>query len=168
VWQATPRTITLTVRDRAGASDSSTQVLFFNFSGGSELSSQSRAKCPPAARGVGGDLVVHDVHFKATDKALTARIRCRTVTDCVGSVQLDRAFSRSRRHVKPVVIASSSLYVTGHRTATITAKLTRTGRSLLRHGKPIAAIALLTTVSHTGRTIRQSLKVTLTPKRTRR
>jgi hypothetical protein len=168
LWQATPRTITLTVRDRAGASDSYTKVLFFNFSGGGELSNQSRANCPPVAHGVRGGLVVHDVNFKATNKALTATIRCPTVTDCVGTLQLDRAFSRSRRQVKPVVIGSSSLYVTGHRTATIIAKLTRAGRSLLSHGKPIAAIALLATVSPAGRTIRQSLKVTLIPKRTRR
>ncbi len=170
-WIADERDITLTVRDRAGASASYTSTLRFDPFLSDALEppfSSSRAHCPPVAQGVRGDLVVGDVKLKVTNKALTARIRCATVTDCVGSLQLDRAFSRSRRRVKPVVIGSSSLYVTGHRTATISAKLTRAGRSVLGRGKPIAALALLTTVSPAGRTIRQSLKVTLTPKRNRR
>jgi hypothetical protein len=169
-WIANERDVTLTVRDSAGASASYTSTLRFDpfLSDALQPFNSSRAKCPPVAHGVRGDLVVHDVHFRATNKALTARIRCPTVSDCVGSLQLDRAFSRRRRQVKPVVIGGSSLYVTGHHTATIIAKLTRAGRSLLSHGKPIAAIALLTTVSPTGRTIRQSLKVTLISKRNRR
>jgi hypothetical protein len=161
LWQATPRSITLTVRDRAGASASSTQTLFFNFPGRAEFSNESHTNCPPAVQGVRGDLVLHDVSFKVTNKALTARIRCPTVTDCAGALQLYRAFSRSRRHLKAVLIGSSTFTVTGHRTATVTAKLTATGRSLLRHRKPLVAIARLAIVTPTGRTVKQSLKVTL-------
>jgi hypothetical protein len=179
LWQASPRTITLTVRDRAGASDSLTQLLQFNFLGGAELSNESRANCPPVAQGIGGDLVLHDVNFRATTKALHARIRCPTITDCAGSLQLNRAFSpsgrqikralsASPRHIKPVVIAGSTFYVTGHRTATIAAKLTAAGRTLLRRGKPLVAIARLTVISPSGRTIKQSLKVTLIGNRKRR
>ena len=162
-WEANIRTVTLTVRDRAGASASSTQD--FSFSPG--LSTQSRAGCPPVGQGVKGNVVLHDVKFHVTNKALTARIRCPTIADCAGALQLDRASSRGRRHVKPAVIARSTFYVAGHRSATIIAKLTRAGRSLLKQGKPVAAITLLTTVRPTGRTIKQSLKVTLIPKRTR-
>jgi hypothetical protein len=168
LWQASPRTITLTVRDRAGASDSYTQELFFNFLAGSELSNQSRANCPPVDPGVRGDLVLRDVKLRVSNKALTAKIPCPTITDCTGTLQLDRAFSRSRRHVKAVLIGSSTFYVTGHRTATVAAKLTAIGRTLLRHGNPLVAIARLTIVRPTGRTIRHSLKVTLIGKRTRR
>jgi hypothetical protein len=168
LWQATPRTITLSVRDRAGASASSTQILFFNFSGGAELSNSSRANCPPAAKGLGGDLLLHDVKIKVTDDALAARIPCPTVTDCAGTLQLYRAFSRSRRHLKAALIGSSSFTVTGHRTATITAKLTATGRSLLRRRKPLVAIARLTIITPTGHTVKQSLKVTLIGKTVRR
>jgi hypothetical protein len=168
LWQATARTITLTVRDRAGASASSTQVLFFNFSGGAELSNESRANCPPVAKGVGGDLVLHDVKIKVTNKALAARIRCPTVADCAGTLQLYRAFSRNRGHVKPVLIGSSTFTITGHRTATIAAKLTAVGRSLLRHNKPLVAIERLTIIRPTGRTITQSLRMTLIGKRTQR
>jgi hypothetical protein len=168
LWQATPRTITLTVRDRAGASASSTQILFFNFSGGAELSNESRAKCPPVAKGLGGDLQLHDVKIKVTNHALAARIPCPTVTDCAGTLQFYRAFSRSRRHLKAVLLGSSTFTVTGHRTATITAKLTAVGRSLLRHGKPLVAIARLVIVTPTGRTVKQSLRVTLIGKTIRR
>jgi hypothetical protein len=164
LWQATTRTITLTIRDQAGASASLTQTLFFT----ATLSNQSRAKCPPVVRGIGGDLVLHDVNFKATNKALRAKIRCPGITDCVGTLQLDRAFSRRPRHVKQVVIANSTFYVTGRRTETITPKLTRAGRFLLRLGKPLATVVRLTTVSPAGRTITRSLKVTLIGKRTRR
>jgi hypothetical protein len=168
LWQASARTITLTVRDRAGASASSTQILFFNFSGGAELSNEARTNCPPAAQGVRGDLVLHDVSFKVTNKALTARIRCPTVTDCAGTLQLYRASSRSQRHVKAVLIGSSTLYVTGHHTATIAAKLTAAGRSMLRLGRPLVAVVRLTIIRPTGRTIKQSIRVTLIGKRTRR
>ena len=164
LWQATNRTITLTVRDRAGTSASSTQVLFF----AAGLSSQSRATCPPMAHGISGDLVLHDVKLQATNQALLAKIRCPTITDCAGTLEIDRAFSRIRRNVKPVVIARSGFYVTGHRGATITTQLTRSGRSLLSHGQPLAALARLTTVSPTGRTIKQAVKVSLIVKRTRR
>jgi hypothetical protein len=125
------------------------------------FSNQPRANCPPVAHGVGGDLALHDVKIKVTNKALTARIRCPTVTDCAGALQLYRAFSRSRRHLKAVLIGSSTFTVTGHRTATVTAKLTAAGRSLLRHRKPLVAIARLAIVTPTGRTVKQSLKVTL-------
>jgi hypothetical protein len=168
LWQATARTVTLTVRDRAGTSSSSSQFLPFPFLGGAELSNESRANCPPALPGVRGDLVLHDVHFKATNQALTARIRCPTVVDCAGTLQIDKAFSRSRRHVKPVLIGSSTFTITGHRTATIAAKLTAAGRSLLRHGKRVSAVARLTVVNASGRTTKQSLKLTLISKRVRR
>jgi hypothetical protein len=168
LWQATPRTITLTVRDRAGASASSTHTLFFNFFAGAELSNESRANCPRVANGVRGALVLHDVKIKVTNKALAARIRCPTVTDCAGTLQLYRAFSHSRRHVKAVLIGSRTFTVTGRRTATIAAKLTAAGRSLLAHSKPLVAIARLTIITPTGRTIKQSLKVTLIGKTIRR
>jgi hypothetical protein len=160
-WMANTRDITLTVRDRTGASASYTQPMTFQ----PAFSNQSRTNCPPVAQGVKGDLVLHDVKFRVTNKALTATIRCATIRDCVGTLKLYRAFSRSRQEV---LIGSSTLYVTGHHRATIAAKLTAVGRSLLRHGKPLVAVARLVIVTPTGRTVKQSLKVTLIGKRVRR
>ena len=171
-WQGSPRTVTLTVWDRSGAKASSTQVLpLAVYPDGFELSgpyASSRTRCPPSApQGVRGDFLLRDVKLAVSHQALSAKIRCPTLTDCIGWLQIDHAFSRRRRHGKPVVIASGSFYVVGHRSATITAKLTPAGRSLLKRGKPLLVSVRLTTVSPSGRTIRQSHAVTL-PGYTRR
>ena len=120
---------------------------------------------------------LHDVKFKATKTSVTAKTPCNSSVDCAGTLQLlepsftshgRAASSRSRRRAKPVVLASSTLYVPGHHAATITLTLTRAGRALVARGKPLTAIARLTTVSPTGRTTTQSFTVTLIGKRKRR
>lgn len=162
LWQASPRTVTLTVWDRSGASASSSQLFVFPTGTGYEESNSSRAHCPPSAlQGVRGDVLLRDVKLEVSHQALRAKIRCPTLVDCIGGLQIDQAFSRRHPRGKPVVLASGSFYVTGHRSATITAKLTRAGRSLLKRGKPLLASVRLTTVSPSGRTIRQSHAVTL-------
>jgi hypothetical protein len=155
--------VTLTVIDAAGAGNSVTEPLSF----AQPYSGYPRTNCP-RVRARSARFAAHSIKLTAKRTSVSARIRCASVADCAGTLKLLTHSSRSHRRAKAVVIASSRFFsIPGHRAATITAKLTRAGRALLRRGKPVGAIAQLTTVGITGRAITQSLTATVIGKRKR-
>jgi hypothetical protein len=168
VWLANNRSVTLTVRDRAGATASYTLGGDDDLRFDPAFSNASRAHCPHLGRRVRARVALRHVQFRVTRTTVNLTPRCTTSADCAGTLGLTLRASRGRRHARTVVIGTGSFYLTGHRSATISAKLTAAGRRLLGRGKPLVVIARLITISPSGQTTTQSLTVTLIGKKKRR
>jgi|GEM_PF-2498572 len=164
-----PVRITLTVTDLAGASASETEyVTAAQFYDG-----ESRSKCPAVLqlKSLASSLSAPSP-IKLIASGVATKVRCVTAVPCAGSMLLSSAratlagtsaATKARR--KPVVIASDPFFsIPAHHTATVSAKLTKAGRTMLKRGKPVKAILRLTSISPAGATHSRSVEVTLHPK----
>lgn len=156
--------ITLTVTDRAGATASVEHTLQFLQHG----SKQSRSACP-AHRIITprSFTFLAPARFAISKTTIASSVHCATATPCAGTLTvLSTHVLAGRAQVsvgrKPSTIASAPLFtIAGHHTATIRAKLTRAGRTLLKHGRRVKAVVDLTSVSPLGRSTVHPFRVTL-------
>jgi hypothetical protein len=172
---AEPRLYTLTVTDGTGASASYSAELDFveNYLGPADFSIGSRAACPISAHehSTIEHLLLDRIKLTATKTTVSAKLGCARFAECAGKLRLlaqsapnRRALvsTRPRRAARPAVLASSAfLFFSGHSARTIKLKLTGAGRALVRRGRPLHAIAQLTTLGPTGRMTTKSLAVTI-------
>src|SRR5207244_3659872 len=111
--------------------------------------------------------------------AVGTRVPCKAFFDCAGEYQLVTAVARphqrrrgrtsAQRKAKGVVLASSGLFdVPARHRRTVSAKLTKAGRRLLRPGRRVKAIVKVTSITPLGKRVTRSFKVTLRRPKARR
>jgi hypothetical protein len=176
-----PLVVTLTVRDRTGASSRVTRFLEFAQVYSAGHLGVSRTGCPKVK-------VLAHVPAYAFDKlsvaslsaqTIAVKIPCATSSPCAGNFSAYRiaantatATAASAAHAAkstPVLIARSDFFtVPGKSSATIRATLTKAGQALARRHEPVPASVRVTSVSSaTGRQATHSTRITLPYKKSK-
>jgi hypothetical protein len=153
-----PLVVTLTVTDLSGASSTAVEVMGFSQS----YSNQSRSSCPKPFRDRLA-YVLGKAKLSYSAGAVNAKIPCKSRIGCAGRLKLVTASGRrGAGGTKPLLIASSGVFeIQGQGSKTVAAKLTRTGRALLRTHAPVAATLIITNITPLGRRVNRSFPVTL-------
>ncbi len=160
-----PIVVTMTATDLAGAS--STTGSLFSFA--QTYANDPRSACPKPLGSIFSKYALASLvrRVSVTKTTASMTMRCVSPIACAGKVTVVPAPVKKRAHRaaarKPVVLASQPFFsIAAKHTATIKAKLTAAGKALVRKkGKPIAAIAQLTSISALGKSTTRSFKVTL-------
>jgi hypothetical protein len=169
--------VTLEVTDLAGATAGTTQWVFFSsyttqYSGELALG----GACPKVSNVVKNSRYpLAEGHTIVSKTRLVSTLRCATATPCAGTVSTlyarslhPAAASSVGAKGKATVIAADPFFtIPGHHTATVTQKLTKAGRALLRRGTPLKAIERLTSIAVSGKATTRSLHLTLRRSRAR-
>jgi Concanavalin A-like lectin/glucanases superfamily/Thrombospondin type 3 repeat len=134
---------------------------------------KSRSACPggfatvvyhaPKLKSLGTNSAGSSVSFKSA---------CRNEIDCVGSSLLTyfNLFGAGATHPKPkppkaVLVGLSLVHIPKGQTSTITVKLNKKGRKLLKKRHKLDVTLTLVTVSATGKNVTSSHKLTLKPRK---
>jgi hypothetical protein len=161
-----PVSVTVEVTDEAGATARTTQHLYFGLA--AQGSTEGRRYCPDyALPGKQSTFELRPARLVIAGSTVTTTVKCTRAAPCAGTLSLlpvrSRIASAAGKAKRPVpMIAFSRFFsIAGHHSAVIHAKLTATGRRLLKRGRSVKAVERLTSIAPTGAARTHSLRVTL-------